>query len=169
MAKKKFENVKTPVNTGIVDDFLNENIGTTVKEVKPKTQKKEKKQKPKIEVPQDVNIENEIKTEAINDLPLVFTPDKLVYVSLDEPTTEPIENIEENVPVVEDLIDNNDEDIVLGEISLEDIIDEQNSTETDSDKLTEEKVENPPIEENKSVSSPKIRIVNTFSGIHYDI
>ena len=134
MAKKKIENVKTPVNTGIVDDFLNENIGTTVKEVKPKTQKKEKKQKPKIEVPQ----------------------------------TEPIENIEENVPVVEDLIDNDDEDIVLGNISLEDIIDEQNSTETNSD-ITEEKVENPPIEENKSVSSPKIRIVNTFSGIHYDI
>lgn len=137
MAKKKFENVKTPVNTGIVDDFLNENIGTTVKEVKPKTQKKEKKQKPKIEVPQDVNIENEIVTDNLTN-------------SLE-------------------LNDNNDEDIVLGEISLEDIIDEQNSTETDSDKLTEEKVENPPIEENKSVSSPKIRIVNTFSGIHYDI
>lgn len=63
MAKKKIENVKTPVNTGIVDDFLNENIGTTVKEVKPKTQKKEKKQKPKIEVPQDVNIENLIITD----------------------------------------------------------------------------------------------------------
>lgn len=137
MAKKKFENVKTPVNTGIVDDFLNENIGTTVKEVKPKTQKKEKKQKPKIEVPQDVNIENEIVTDNLTN-------------SLE-------------------LNDNNDEDIVLGEISLEDIIDEQNSTESDSDKLTEEKVENPPIEENKSVSSPKIRIVNTFSGIHYDI
>ena len=45
MAKKKIENVKTPVKTGIVDDFLNENIGTTVKEVKPKTQKKERKQK----------------------------------------------------------------------------------------------------------------------------
>lgn len=167
MAKKKLEKVKTPVNTGIVDDFLNENIGTTVKEVKPKTQKKAKKQKPKIEVPQTVNIENEIKTEAINDLPSVWHP-KLVYVSLDEPTTEPIENIEENVPVVEDLIDNVDEDIVLGKISLEGIIDEQNSTETNSD-ITEEKVENPPIEENKSVSSPKIRIVNTFSGIHYDI
>jgi hypothetical protein len=137
MAKKKFENVKPPVNTGIVDDFLNENIGTTVKEVKPKTQKKEKKPKPKIEVPQDVNIENEIVTDNLTN-------------SLE-------------------LNDNNDEDIVLGEISLEDIIDEQNSTETDSDKLTEEKVENPPIEENKSVSSPKIRIVNTFSGIHYDI
>lgn len=137
MAKKKFENVKTPVNTGIVDDFLNENIGTTVKEVKPKTQKKEKKQKPKIEVPQDVNIENEIVTDNLTN-------------SLE-------------------LNDNNDEDIVLGKISLEDIIDEQNSTETDSDILTEEKVENPPIEENKSVSSPKIRIVNTFSGIHYDI
>lgn len=137
MAKKKFENVKTPVNTGIVDDFLNENIGTTVKEVKPKTQKKEKKQKPKIEVPQDVNIENEIVTDNLTN-------------SLE-------------------LNDNNDEDIVLGKISLEDIIDEQNSTETDSDILTEEKVENPPIEENKSVPSPKIRIVNTFSGIHYDI
>lgn len=137
MAKKKFENVKTPVNTGIVDDFLNENIGTTVKEVKPKTQKKEKKQKPKIEEPQDVNIENEIVTDDLTN-------------SLE-------------------LNDNNDEDIVLGKISLEDIIDEQNSTETDSDILTEEKVENPPIEENKSVSSPKIRIVNTFSGIHYDI
>lgn len=137
MAKKKFENVKNPVNTGIVDDFLNENIGTTVKEVKPKTQKKEKKQKPKIEVPQDVNIENEIITDDLTN-------------SLE-------------------LNDNNDEDIILGKISLEDIIDEQNSTETDSDKLTEEKVENPPIEENKSVSSPKIRIVNTFSGIHYDI
>lgn len=137
MAKKKFENVKTPVNTGIVDDFLNENLGTTVKEVKPKTQKKEKKQKPKIEVPQDVNIENEIVTDNLTN-------------SLE-------------------LNDNNDEDIILGKISLEDIIDEQNSTETDSDKLTEEKVENPPIEENKSVSSPKIRIVNTFSGIHYDI
>jgi hypothetical protein len=137
MAKKKFENVKTPVNTGIVDDFLNENIGTTVKEVKPKTQKKEKKQKPKIEVPQDVNIENEIITDDLTN-------------SLE-------------------LNDNNDEDIVLGEISLEGIIDEQNSTETDSDILTEEKVENTPIEENKDVSSPKIRIVNTFSGIHYDI
>jgi hypothetical protein len=137
MAKKKFENVKTPVNTGIVDDFLNENIGTTVKEVKPKTQKKEKKPKPKIEVPQDVNIENEIVTDNLTN-------------SLE-------------------LNDNNDEDIILGKISLEDIIDEQNSTETDSDILTEEKVENPPIEENKSVSSPKIRIVNTFSGIHYDI
>lgn len=139
MAKKKIENVKTPVKkTGIVDDFLNENLGTTVKEVKPKTQKKEKKQKPKIEVPQT------------------------------EPTTEPIKNIEVNALAVEDLIDNDDEDIVLGNISLEDIIDEQNSTETNSD-ITEEKVENPPIEENKSVSSPKIRIVNTFSGIHYDI
>jgi hypothetical protein len=137
MAKKKFENVKTPVNTGIVDDFLNENIGTTVKEVKPKTQKKEKKQKPKIEVPQDVNIENEIITDDLTN-------------SLE-------------------LNDNNDEDIILGKISLEDIIDEQNSTETDSDILTEEKVENTPIEENKDVSSPKIRIVNTFSGIHYDI
>lgn len=137
MAKKKFENVKNPVNTGIVDDFLNENIGTTVKEVKPKTQKKEKKQKPKIEVPQDVNIENEIITDNLTN-------------SLE-------------------LNDNNDEDIILGKISLEDIIDEQNSTETESDKLTDEKVENPPIEENKSVSSPKIRIVNTFSGIHYDI
>jgi hypothetical protein len=137
MAKKKFENVKPPVNTGIVDDFLNENIGTTVKEVKPKTQKKEKKPKPKIEVPQDVNIENEIVTDNLTN-------------SLE-------------------LNDNNDEDIILGKISLEDIIDEQNSTETDSDKLTEEKVENLPIEENKSVSSPKIRIVNTFSGIHYDI
>jgi len=137
MAKKKFENVKNPVNTGIVDDFLNENIGTTVKEVKPKTQKKEKKQKPKIEVPQDVNIENEIITDDLTN-------------SLE-------------------LNDNNDEDIILGKISLEDIIDEQNSTETDSDILTEEKVENTPIEENKDVSSPKIRIVNTFSGIHYDI
>lgn len=137
MAKKKFENVKNPVNTGIVDDFLNENIGTTVKEVKPKTQKKEKKQKPKIEVPQDVNIENEIITDDLTN-------------SLE-------------------LNDNNDEDIILGKISLEDIIDEQNSTETDSDILTEEKVENTPIEENKEVSSPKIRIVNTFSGIHYDI
>lgn len=137
MAKKKFENVKTPVNTGIVDDFLNENIGTTVKEVKPKTQKKEKKQKPKIEVPQDVNIENEIITDDLTN-------------SLE-------------------LNDNNDEDIILGKISLEGIIDEQNSTETDSDILTEEKVENTPIEENKEVSSPKIRIVNTFSGIHYDI
>lgn len=137
MAKKKFENVKNPVNTGIVDDFLNENIGTTVKEVKPKTQKKEKKQKPKIEVPQDVNIENEIITDDLTN-------------SLE-------------------LNDNNDEDIILGKISLEDIIDEQNSTETDTDILTEEKVENTPIEENKDVSSPKIRIVNTFSGIHYDI
>lgn len=137
MAKKKFENVKNPVNTGIVDDFLNENIGTTVKEVKPKTQKKEKKQKPKIEVPQDVNIENEIITDDLTN-------------SLE-------------------LNDNNDEDIILGKISLEGIIDEQNSTETDSDILTEEKVENTPIEENKEVSSPKIRIVNTFSGIHYDI
>lgn len=152
MAKKKFENVKTPVNTGIVDDFLNENIGTTVKEVKPKTQKKEKKQKPKIEVPQDVNIEN-----------LIITDNLETYANT------------ENLIITDDLTDslelndNNDEDIVLGKISLEDIIDEQNITETDSDKLTEEKVENPPIEENKSVSSPKIRIVNTFSGIHYDI
>lgn len=137
MAKKKFENVKNPVNTGIVDDFLNENIGTTVKEVKPKTQKKEKKQKPKIEVPQDINIENEIITDDLTN-------------SLE-------------------LNDNNDEDIILGKISLEDIIDEQNSIETDTDILTEEKVENTPIEENKDVSSPKIRIVNTFSGIHYDI
>mgnify|MGYP003290176516 CR=1 FL=1 len=152
MAKKKIENVKTPVNTGIVDDFLNENIGTTVKEVKPKTQKKEKKQKPKIEVPQDVNIEN-----------LIITDNLETYANT------------ENLIITDDLTnslelnDNNDEDIVLGEISLEGIIDEQNSTETDSDILTEEKVENPPIEENKSVSSPKIRIVNTFSGIHYDI
>lgn len=152
MAKKKIENVKTPVNTGIVDDFLNENIGTTVKEVKPKTQKKEKKQKPKIEVPQDVNIENEIVTDNLetyaNTENLIITDDLTNSLELN---------------------DNNDEDIVLGEISLEGIIDEQNSTETDSDILTEEKVENPPIEENKSVSSPKIRIVNTFSGIHYDI
>lgn len=152
MAKKKIENVKTPVKTGIVDDFLNENIGTTVKEVKPKTQKKEKKPKPKIEVPQDVNIENEIVTDNLE-----------TYANT------------ENLIITDDLTNslelkyNNDEDIVLGKISLEDIIDEQNSTETDSDKLTEEKVENPPIEENKSVSSPKIRIVNTFSGIHYDI
>lgn len=152
MAKKKIENVKPPVKTGIVDDFLNENIGTTVKEVKPKTQKKEKKPKPKIEVPQDVNIENEIVTDNLE-----------TYANT------------ENLIITDDLTNslelkyNNDEDIVLGKISLEDIIDEQNSTETDSDKLTEEKVENPPIEENKSVSSPKIRIVNTFSGIHYDI
>ena len=152
MAKKKIENVKTPVKTGIVDDFLNENIGTTVKEVKPKTQKKEKKQKPKIEEPQDVNIENEIVTDNLE-----------TYVNT------------ENLIITDDLTNslelkyNNDEDIVLGKISLEDIIDEQNSTETESDKLTDEKVENPPIEENKSVSSPKIRIVNTFSGIHYDI
>ena len=152
MAKKKIENVKTPVKTGIVDDFLNENIGTTVKEVKPKTQKKEKKPKPKIEVPQDVNIENEIVTDNLE-----------TYANT------------ENLIITDDLTNslelkyNNNEDIVLGKISLEDIIDEQNSTETDSDILTEEKVENPPIEENKSVSSPKIRIVNTFSGIHYDI
>lgn len=152
MAKKKIENVKTPVKTGIVDDFLNENIGTTVKEVKPKTQKKEKKPKPKIEVPQDVNIENEIVTDNLE-----------TYANT------------ENLIITDDLTNslelkyNNDEDIVLGKISLEDIIDEQNSTETESDKLTDEKVENPPIEENKSVSSPKIRIVNTFSGIHYDI
>lgn len=152
MAKKKFENVKTPVNTGIVDDFLNENIGTTVKEVKPKTQKKEKKQKPKIEEPQDVNIENEIVTD---NLETYANTENLI--------------ITDNLTNSLELKYNNDEDIVLGKISLEDIIDEQNSTETESDKLTDEKVENPPIEENKSVSSPKIRIVNTFSGIHYDI